>query len=90
MTQVAQTEIMQSKSGTPGVCNPPVVHGPWRNHEETRAEDGHQSKLWKLNQAWESTHAGDVTGLWLAGGAGRKDGGSWGAAIRRGEGKTPL
>lgn len=30
---------------------------------------------------------GDVTGLWQAGGAGRKDGGSWWAPIRRGEGK---
>lgn len=32
----------------------------------------------------------DVTGLWQAGGAGRKDGGSWGAAIRRGKGKIPI
>lgn len=34
--------------------------------------------------------SGDVTWLWQAGGAGRKDGGSWCAHSRRGEGKMRI
>lgn len=49
----------------------------------------HQSRI--LNRTKLGIHpCGDVTGLWQAGGAGRKDGGSWGAAIRRGKGKMTI